>query len=74
MGPVDTAAIVAVAVRAVTDGMVAASAIENEAVTATNIPGKLSLLKIIHLYFLYGILTGADIPLIWRNVHASTSK
>jgi len=73
-GPIDIADIVVAAVCAVTDGIAATSATANDIATATTIPESISLLILIHFWFLYRVATDAEIPAIWMEVHVVSSN
>ena len=71
-GGIDIAAIVGAAVKAATEAVAAASAASH--LSGTPSPGSLSPLKLLHLRFLCGVPTNADIPAIWSEVQATTTK
>ena len=61
-------------VRAATRSIAAASAAASAVTSSSSIPGNLSTLKLLHLRFLCGVSSDTDIPTIWSEVYASSSK
>ena len=70
---IDIAAIITAAVKAVTHGIMAATAINAGMVLgATQAP--LSQLKLLHLRMICGVVTNTGIPTIWGEVGAAQNK
>ena len=68
------AVIVEAAIRAAATGMAAVSTTATAVASPAPTPGSLSPLKLLHLRFICGVATNAEIPVICFKVHACTTK
>ena len=74
--PAIIAAVAADATAATTQGYAVAAAATSPSVDATTAPSSrvLYLLKLLHLCFIYGVATDADIPRMWLDVFRAPTK
>ena len=74
-GPVDVAGIIAAAIKAATEGILAAQSSQPAAQSPDEVAEKkISALKWLHLRMICGVATNAEIPRIWMEVAAASTR